>query len=127
MTSVFDRLRAELEQIGDKARDALEQARLQLEKSRLTRLRDDTAKDLGLLVYQKTRGDEVDPDKRDALIERLDDLQAQLARVDRDLAAVKGEEVSVGQDPAPAGQPADAEITNTPSPPSPPSPPSTSK
>ena len=43
MTSVFDRLRAELEQIGDKARDALEQARLQLEKSRLTRLRDDTA------------------------------------------------------------------------------------
>ena len=113
MTSVFDRLRLELEQIGEKAKDALEQARLQLEKSRLTNLRDEAARDLGLLVYEKTRGEEIDPVKRDGLIERLDDLQAQLARVERELAALKGEEVSVGQDPAPASQPADAEITNS--------------
>jgi hypothetical protein len=112
MTTVFDRIRAELEQIGEKAKETLEQARLQLEKSRLTTLRDDTAKDLGLLVYQKTRGEEVDPDRRDALIERLDDLQAQLARVERELATLKGEEVSVGNDPAPPSQPADAEVTN---------------
>ena len=113
MTSVFDRLRTELEQIGEKAKDALEQARLQLEKSRLTSLRDDTAKELGLLVYQKTRGVEIDPDRRDALIGRLDDLQEQLARVERELAALKGEEVSVGEDPPPPAQPAEAEITNS--------------
>jgi hypothetical protein len=109
MTSVFDRLRAELEQIGDKARDALEQARLQFEKTRVMGLRDDAARDLGLLVYQKTRGEEVDPVKRDGLIERLDDLQAQLARIDRDLAALKGEQVSVGEDPAPPTQAAEGE------------------
>jgi hypothetical protein len=113
MTSVFDRLRAELEQIGDKARDALEQARLQLEKNRLTSMRDQTARDLGLLVYQKTKGEEVDPVKRDALIERMDELQAQIAEVDRDLARLKGEEVSVGEDPAPPSQPADSEITES--------------
>jgi len=108
MTTVFDRLRTELEQIGEKARDALELARLQLEKTRLQRLRDDAARDLGLLVYQKTRGEEVDPVKRDALIEKLDDLTGQLARVERELATVKGEEVSVGEDPAPAAESAEA-------------------
>ncbi len=107
MTTVLDRLRTELEQIGERAREALEQGRLSLEKARISSLRDDAARDLGLLVYQKTKGEEVDPDKRDALIARLDDLYAQLARIDRELATVRGEAATVGEDPPPPAEPAE--------------------
>jgi hypothetical protein len=110
MTSIIDRLRTELEQLGEKAKDALQLGRLQLERTRVTSLRNDAARDLGLLAYGMVRGTAPDPAKHDALLARLDDLQAQLAKVDREIAAVRGEEVSVGQDPPPPAETAESEV-----------------
>ena len=110
MTTVLDRLRLELEQLGGKARDALEQGRLQIEKSRILGLRNDAARELGLLVYRRLKGEPVDDARYDALLAKLDDLHAQLAKVERELSTVKGERVSVSQEPPPPADTAESEI-----------------
>jgi hypothetical protein len=51
----------------------------------------------------------------------MDKLQEELAKIERDLATVKGETVSVGEDPAPPSEPAEADVGGTePAPPPPP-------
>jgi len=117
MPDVLDRLRAELDQIGDKVQRGFEQGRLHLERARVGAVRDGVAKDLGLLVYQRLRGQAVDDARYDALLERMDKLQEELAKIERDLATVKGETVSVGEDPAPPTEPAEAEVGAPESPP----------
>jgi hypothetical protein len=110
MSTVFERLRAELDQLGDSVQRGLEQGKLRLERIRVARLRDDAARELGLLVYQRIRGQTVDDARYDALLKRLDELLEELGRIDRELAATKGEEVTVGKDPAPPTEPAEAEV-----------------
>lgn len=122
MPDVLDRLRAELDELGDKMQRGFEQGRLHLEKARVGAVRDGVAKDLGLLVYQRLRGQAVDDARYDALLARMDKLQEELAKIERDLATVKGERVSVGEDPAPPAEPAEADVGGT-EPPSAPPPP----
>lgn len=50
MTSIFDRIRTEIDQFGDKVQSALEQGKLQLERSGAQRMRAESAQELGLLV-----------------------------------------------------------------------------
>lgn len=107
MESVFDRVRQELDQIGDRVASAIETGRLQVEKVRLTSVRKDVAAELGLLVHGRERDTPADDARYDALLERLDDLQAQITRVERELAAERGEGVTVSEEPPPPAEPAE--------------------
>ena len=102
MSSVFERIREEIDLLGDRVQSALEQGKLQLEKSTTRRMRGETAQELGMLVWRKARGESIDDARHEALLLRLDELQAQLTKLERELSAARGESVSVGQEPPPA-------------------------
>jgi hypothetical protein len=81
-STLFDRLNHELEAFGKKAQAALDEGKLQIELMRARKRRDNAARDLGLLVYRRERGGEVEPRRIDALLLRLDDLVADVTRLE---------------------------------------------
>jgi hypothetical protein len=81
-STLFDRLNHELEAFGKKAQAALDEGKLQIELMRARKRRDNAARDLGLLVYRRERGGEVEPRRIDALFVRLDDLVADVTRLE---------------------------------------------
>jgi hypothetical protein len=111
MSGIFDRLNAELDQIGDRVRGAFESSKLHLERSRLIGLRSKAAYKLGMLIYKKERGTDVNQAELDALFAQLDDITAQIAKVDRELDDVAGDAVTVSEQPAPAAETAEAEVS----------------
>lgn len=84
-STLFDRLNQELEAFGRKAQSAIDEGKLQIELLRMRRRQDNAARDLGLLVHRRERGGEVDPRRVDALLLRLDDVQAEIGRLERQL------------------------------------------
>ncbi len=88
-STLLDRLNQELEALGKKAQSALDEGKLQIELLRGRRRRDNTARDLGLLVYRRERGGEVEPRRTDALLGRLDELEADIARLERQVAEAR--------------------------------------
>jgi hypothetical protein len=88
-STLFDRLNQELEAFGKKAQAALDEGKLQIELLRVKRQRDHAARDLGLLVYARERGGETEARRFDALVLRLDDLEADISRLERQLAEAK--------------------------------------
>lgn len=88
-STLFDRLNQELEAFGRKAQAALDEGKLQIEVLRLKRQRDHAARDLGLLVYRRERGGEVEARRVDALMLRLDDLGPEIERLERQIAEAK--------------------------------------
>jgi hypothetical protein len=85
-STLFDRLNQELEAFGKKAQAALDEGKVQIELLRLRRKRDNAARDLGLLIHQRERGEAIEPRRVDALLVRLDDLKAEINRLDAQLA-----------------------------------------
>jgi hypothetical protein len=111
MARLFERLNQELESFGRKAQQALDEGKLQLERFRLQRERDEAARRLGYLIHQRERGRTIDPLEIDAWLTRMDTLGEAIAKVERELAARKGEAVTVSQAPPPAGaQTGEAEV-----------------
>ena len=82
-STLFDRLNQELEAFGKKAQAALDEGKLQIELLRLRRRLDNTARDLGLMVHRRERGGETEPRRIEALMVRIDDFQAEIARLER--------------------------------------------
>jgi hypothetical protein len=82
-STLFDRLNQELEAFGKKAQAALDEGKLQIELLRVRRKRDAAARDLGLLVHRRERGGQVETARSEALLLRLDDLEAEIARLER--------------------------------------------
>jgi hypothetical protein len=101
---LFDRLNHELEVFGRKAQAALDEGKLQIELMRARKRRDNAARDLGLLVYRRERGGEVEPRRVDALYLRLDDLVADVTRLEG--------LVDARRKPEPAAGPVTSPVTN---------------
>ena len=101
---LFDRLNHELEVFGRKAQAALDEGKLQIELMRARKRRDNAARDLGLLVYRRERGGEVEPRRVDALYLRLDDLVADVTRLEG--------LVDARRKPEPAASPVTSPVTN---------------
>jgi|SRR5580765_1927990 outer membrane murein-binding lipoprotein Lpp len=95
-STLFDRLNHELEAIGKKAQAALDEGKLQIELLRTRRKRDNAARDLGMLVYRRERGGAVEAPRIDALLLRLDDLEAEIARLERQLAEARQSRPTAG-------------------------------
>ncbi|HEV8196625.1 MAG TPA: hypothetical protein VGP87_08295 [Gemmatimonadales bacterium] len=110
MSSIFERLNTELDQIGDRVRTAFESSKLHIDRSRLVGLRSKGAYKLGMLVYKKERGGDVNQAEIDALFTQLDDITAKIAKIDRELDDVHGELVHVDEQPAPPADTAEAEV-----------------
>jgi hypothetical protein len=111
MASIFDRLNSEIDQIGDRVRTVFESSKLHLDRSRLIGLRSKAAYKLGMLVYKKERGAEVNQGEMDALFAQLDDISAKIATIDRELDEVQGDAISVDEQPAPPAETAEAEVS----------------
>ena len=105
MPGIFERLNQELESFGKRAQVAVDEGRLQLERFRLKRERDEAATKLGYLTHQLERGRQVDQAEREAWLVRMDTLDQSITRVEREMAATKGEALTVNETPAPAGTP----------------------
>jgi hypothetical protein len=88
-STLFDRLNQELEAFGKKAQAALDEGKLQIELLRLRRRHDNAARDLGLMVHRRERGGELEPRRIDALMLRLDDLQAEIARLELQISEAR--------------------------------------
>lgn len=102
-STLFDRLNQELEAFGKKAQAALDEGKLQIELLRVRRKRDNAARDLGLLVYRRERGGEADPRRVDALLLGMDDLEAEVGRLERQLAEARQQRPPAGSAAAAAG------------------------
>ena len=82
----------------------LRDRKLQIELMRARKRRDHAARDLGLLVYRRERGGEVEPRRIDALFLRLDDLVADVTRLEG--------LVDARRKPEPAASPVTSPVTN---------------
>jgi hypothetical protein len=102
MARIFDRLNQELETFGKRAQQVFDEGKLQLERFRLERDRDEAARRLGYLIHQRERGRTVDQLEVDAWLTRMDHLDAEIGRVERELASRKGEAITVSNAPPPA-------------------------
>jgi hypothetical protein len=111
MPGIFDRLNEELDQLGDRVRTAFESSKLHLERSRLIGIRSKAAYKLGMALYKKERGGEANQAAIDALFAQLDDITEKLAKLDREIDAVHAETVRVDEQPAPAADTAEAEVS----------------
>jgi hypothetical protein len=87
MAQIMDRLKRELESFGRRAQAALDEGKLQIELLRLRRQQDSVARDLGLLVHRRERGSEVEQRRFDAMLLKLDDLEADITRLEGEIAA----------------------------------------
>jgi hypothetical protein len=103
-STLFDRLNQELEAFGKKAQAALDEGKLQIELLRLRRRQDNVARDLGLMVYRRERGGELEPRRIDALMLRLDDLQADIGRLEDQIAQSRRSGGTSPTPPAPVNQ-----------------------
>jgi predicted nucleic acid-binding Zn-ribbon protein len=102
-STLFDRLNQELEAFGKKAQAALDEGKLQIELLRLRRRQDNAARDLGLMVHRRERGGELEPRRIDALMLRLDDLQAEIARLELQISEARRKTATASRNvPAPA-------------------------
>ena len=101
MPTLFDKLNQELETFGRRAQAAMDEGKLQIELMRVRRQRDNAARDLGLLTYRRERGTDVEDRRVEALMLKLDDLEEEITRLKRQLAAARGETVSVSDEPPP--------------------------
>ena len=103
-STLFDRLNTELEAFGRKAQSALDEGKLQIELLRLRRRQDNAARDLGILVHRRERGGDAEPRRVDALLLRLDDLEKEIARLERQVTETRQGRTTVATtEPAPAG------------------------
>ena len=108
MAQLFDRLNRELETFGKRAQAALDEGKLQIELLRHRRKQDQAARDLGLLVYRRERGGDVESRRIDSALLRLDDLAGEIARLEERIAARHGERDNEARVPHAADATADA-------------------
>ena len=91
MATILERLNHELESFGRKAQAAIDEGRFHIELIRLRRQRDEAACNLGRLVHKRERGGEVEPARIDALLLRLDDIEAAIDKVEKQMGSVRAE------------------------------------
>lgn len=115
MSSLLDRLNQEIEDLGKRAQAALDQGRLRLDLMRIRRKQDNAARDLGLLVHRRERGREADPARIESLLAKLDQVEEEVTKLEREIASAKAESVTVDEKPAPSdAQTGEAEVVEEP-------------
>jgi len=110
MSTVFDRLNAELEQMGERLRSVFEESKLKAERAGLVAKKGKAAYKLGLLAYAKEKGTAPEAGKWEELMAKMDDLTAKISELDRKIAEEEGEDPCVHEKPAPDATEVEVEI-----------------
>jgi hypothetical protein len=103
MSTLFERLDSAASELGKKVQAGVETLRLQGELFKLQNKRRSALEDLGRFAHTAARQGNEDTARRDTLLAGIDDLDAQIAKVERELTAAKGEVVSVHEKPEAGG------------------------
>jgi hypothetical protein len=104
MSTLFERLDSAASELGKKVQAGVETVRLQAELMKLQHKRRGALEDLGRFTHTEARQGTQDATRRDSLLLAVDDLDAQIAKVERELTAAKGEVVSVHEKPGSTGE-----------------------
>lgn len=99
MSTLFERIDSAASELGKKVQAGVETIRLQGEIFKLQNKRRGALEDLGRFAHTSARQMTEDPARRDALLTAVDELDAQIAKLEREQAAAKGEVVSVHEKP----------------------------
>ena len=99
MSTLFERLDSAATELGKKVQAGVETLRLQGELFKLNNKRRTALEDLGRFTHTAARQGTEDAAKRDGLLTSIDELDAQVAKIERELTAAKGEVVSVHEKP----------------------------
>ena len=99
MSTFFERLDSAATELGKKVQAGVETIRLQGELFKLHNKRRSALEDLGRLAHTAARQGTDDTAKRDALLSSIDDLDAQVAKIERELTAAKADCVTVHEKP----------------------------
>jgi hypothetical protein len=88
--AIWDTLKRELDKAGQAAQGALDEGKLRLELHRAKQRADEAAASLGFAVYRaRAAGGELEAERYAALAANIITAEAEIARVERDLDAVK--------------------------------------
>ena len=87
---IWNSLKRELDRAGQAAQDALDEGRIRLEQHRARQRAEAAAASLGFAVYRaRVAGGELEPERYAALADNLASAEAEVARLDAQLAGVK--------------------------------------
>ena len=87
---IWNSLKRELDRAGQAAQDALDEGRIRLEQHRAKQRAEQAAASLGFAVYRaKAAGGELEAERYSALAENLASAEAEVARLDAQLAGMK--------------------------------------
>jgi hypothetical protein len=88
--AIWDTLKRELDKAGQVAQGALDEGKLRLELHRAKQRADEAAASLGYAVYRaRGVGGDLEPERYASLAANLMTAEAEIARVERELEAVK--------------------------------------
>ncbi len=99
MSTLFERLDSAATELGKKVQAGVETLRLQGELFKLQNKRRTALEDFGRYAHSVPKGGTEDATRRDALVASIDDLDAQIGKLERELTAAKGEVVTVHEKP----------------------------
>lgn len=95
---LIDRISTGINRLADRTNQALDEGRLRLELMRVRRRRDNLARDLGYITFRQAKGTPPADGEVDALVRRIEDCDADVAKVEQQLRQVRETD-----GPAPAG------------------------
>jgi capsule polysaccharide export protein KpsE/RkpR len=114
--NLIDRVAAGLDQIGRKAAQAIDESKLRVDSAGVRRRKDHAARDLGYLTYRRSKGESIPDGDVEVLVRRIAAAEEELAKLDAQLAKVRGTPPSGAADAAAADAPADQTVPPEPPP-----------
>lgn len=103
MSTLFERLDSAATELGKKVQAGVETLRLQGELFKAQNKRRSALEDFGRHAHTVAKGGTEDAARRDTLVAAIDDLDAQIGKLERELTAAKGEVVTVHEKPEAGG------------------------
>jgi hypothetical protein len=92
--AIWNSLKRELDKAGQVAQDALDEGKLRLESHRAKQRAESAAASLGFAIYRaRAAGGELEPERYSVLAANLASAEAEVARVEGEIAAAKGRDV----------------------------------
>jgi capsule polysaccharide export protein KpsE/RkpR len=100
--NLIDRVAAGLDQLGRKAAQAIDESKLRVDSAGVRRRKDHAARDLGYLTYRRSKGESIPDGDVEVLVRRIAAAEEELAKLEAQLATVRGATPSGAADPAAA-------------------------
>ncbi len=95
---LIDRISSGINLLADRTNQALDEGRLRLELMRVRRRRDNLARDLGYIAFRQAKGTAPADGEVDALVRRMEDCDAEIAKLDEQVRQVRPAAGAAGGD-----------------------------